>query len=65
MEAALRMPTARKTECALSLRVSARHGTILTGEVRENIDPSFPFIAVVSDEKGKLVATRPAHNSSR
>ena len=30
---------------------------ILSAEVRDNLDPSFPFIAIVSDENGKVFAT--------
>ncbi len=33
---------------------------ILFGEVRENPNPKFPYVAVVSNESGKVLASLPA-----
>ncbi len=33
---------------------------VLLGEVRENPNPEFPYIAVVSNERGEVFATLPA-----
>ena len=37
---------------------------IYTGEVIANTNPDYPFIAVVTDETGKVVAEFPVHTEA-